>query len=147
MPKVPPAASEPKEAATGYLRAVSAGKATVPTVAAVATEEPEVAANRAQVPILVCSKPPGRRPSQTDSASNMRSAMPPRSSNSPSSMNKGTAVITELLSVLQTTPPIMSISGMPWAKRPPTVPTNKMAKATGRLRNIRASMTAKPMAR
>jgi len=34
-------------------------KATVDIVAAVATEEPETAANTALVPILVCNNPPG----------------------------------------------------------------------------------------
>ena len=37
-------------------------------VAAVATEEPEIAENRAQAAILVCSNPPGSRFSQTFSA-------------------------------------------------------------------------------
>ena len=50
---------------------------------AVATDEPDVAANRAQQPMLVCSRPPGSRPSQADSAMYMRSAMPDRSSSSP----------------------------------------------------------------
>jgi hypothetical protein len=98
------------------LRAPRAGKATVPTVAAVATDEPEVAENSAQVPMLVCSRPPGRRPSHTASASNILSAMPPRKRISPSSMNSGMAVITELLSVPHTTPPIISMSGPPKAR-------------------------------
>ena len=85
-------------------------------MAAVATDEPEVAENSAQVPMLVWSRPPGRRPSQTASTSNILSAMPLRSRISPSSMNSGIAVITELLSVPQTTPPIISMSGMPKAR-------------------------------
>src|SRR5712671_1719369 len=50
-------------------------------------EDAEVAAKRAQQPILVCSRPPGSRPSQADRAAYMRSAMPLRSSSSPSSTN------------------------------------------------------------
>ena len=61
-------------------------------VAAVATDEPDVAANSAQQPILVCSSPPGSLPSQADSAVYIRSAIPLRSNNSPSRMNSGIAV-------------------------------------------------------
>jgi hypothetical protein len=65
----------------------------VPTVAAVATDDPEVAENIAQVAMLVCKSPPGRRPSHTASASYILSATPPRSKSSPSSMNSGMAVM------------------------------------------------------
>jgi hypothetical protein len=85
----------------------------VPTVAAVATEEPEVAEKSVQVAMLVCSSPPGRRLNHTESAAYIRSAMPPRSSSSPSSMNSGIASMEGLFRLLQTTPPIMSTRGKP----------------------------------
>ena len=85
----------------------------MPTVAAVATDEPEVAANSAQLPMLVCSSPPGMRPSQADSAMYMRSAMPERSSSSPSSTNSGIEVSRFSFCTPQTTGAIESMNGTP----------------------------------
>ncbi|MDT4850619.1 hypothetical protein FQZ97_847720 [compost metagenome] len=64
---------------------------TVPTVAAVATLEPEVAANSVEAAMLVCMSPPGMWPTHLSSASNNFSARPERSSISPIRMNIGTA--------------------------------------------------------
>ena len=64
MPSVPPAASVPRKSDSSYLRIFTCGRATTPTVAAVATLEPEVAANIAQVPMLACISPPGSHDSQ-----------------------------------------------------------------------------------
>ena len=85
----------------------------VPIVAAVATDEPEVAANSAQLPMLVCSRPPGRRPSQADSAMYMRSAMPERNSSSPKSTNSGIEVRRFSFCTPQTTGAIESMKGAP----------------------------------
>ncbi len=82
-------------------------------VAAVATDEPEVAANSALQPTLVCSSPPGSRPSQAASAPNMRSAMPERSSSSPISTNSGIDVSRLSLCTPQTTGAIELMKGMP----------------------------------
>ena len=67
----------------------TSGSATVPTVAAVATDEPDVAAKIAQAPILECIRPPGIQDSHLIMASYMRSATPARSRISPSRMNIG----------------------------------------------------------
>ena len=144
MPSVPPAASDPRDGPGRYPRASSAGSAMVPTVAAVATDDPDVAENSAQVAILVCNSPPGKRFSQTARASYIRSAMPPRSINSPSIMNSGIARIEGLLRLVQITPPIMSTIGVPKNRYPPKAPTPTMATATGKLRNISDSMATKP---
>src|SRR3546814_10619143 len=60
-------------------------------VAAVATLDPETAANIVQVPMLECIRPPGSQDSHWLMAPYMRSAMPDRSSSSPSSTNSGIA--------------------------------------------------------
>ena len=58
-------------------------------VAAVATDEPEVAANSAQEPTFECMRPPGSQDSRCASAPYMRSAMPERSRISPISSRPG----------------------------------------------------------
>lgn len=63
----------------------------MPIVAAVATDEPEVAANSAKQPMLVCSSPLGRRPNHAANARYIPSALPLLSS-SPSSTNTGITV-------------------------------------------------------
>ena len=65
--------------------------ATVPTVAAVATLEPDVAENSVDAPMLACISPPGSHDSHRLIAPYMRSAKPARSSTSPSMMNSGIA--------------------------------------------------------
>ena len=131
MPSVPPAASVPSAPRIGYPRACSDGSATVPIVAAVATDEPEVAANSAHAPMLVCSRPPGSPPSHAESAVYMRSAMPERSSSSPSSTNSGMQVSRFSLSVPQTTGAMESMNGAPKAATPPRMPTAAIDTAIG----------------
>jgi hypothetical protein len=63
-----------------------AGSATVAMVAAVDTDEPETAENSAEAPILVCRRPPGRRPSHSASAPYILSVAPDRTRISPSRM-------------------------------------------------------------
>ena len=63
IPKVPPAASEPRVSLVSYPRLANAGTATVPIVEAVAGLEPQIAANSAQLPIFACSRPPGAQAS------------------------------------------------------------------------------------
>ena len=58
----------------------------VPMVAAVATLEPEVAANSVQAATLACISPPGSQTSHLRSASYMSPAMPERKKISPSRM-------------------------------------------------------------
>ena len=59
MPSVPPAAREPRTIFSLYCCFWNAGNATVPIVAPVATLEPEIDANTAQLAMLVCRSPPG----------------------------------------------------------------------------------------
>jgi len=63
MPSVPPAAIVPRNSGSLYFRFSICGRATVPMVAAVATDEPEVAANMAHAPMLACISPPGSQES------------------------------------------------------------------------------------
>ena len=63
----------------------------MPTVAAVATLDPELAAKIVQDPILACINPPGSHESHWITAAYMRRAIPARSIISPSNMNIGTA--------------------------------------------------------
>ena len=83
----------------------------MPTVAAVATEEPQTAENSVQAPMLECISPPGSQDSQCVMAAYMRSAMPARSRISPSRMNIGIA--TRITSVVapQASSPSASLSG------------------------------------
>ena len=82
-------------------------------VAAVATDEPDTAANIAEAPMFVCSSPPGSGLSQSDSERYMRSVKPPRTSNSPSSTNSGIATSTKLLVAPQYCVPNCSVAGQP----------------------------------
>ena len=61
-------------------------------VAAVATEEPETAANSVQAPTLAWAMPPGTRPIRRSKATNISVAMPERTSSPPISTNIGRAV-------------------------------------------------------
>src|SRR5436190_9225232 len=131
IPSVPPAAIEPSESRIEYLRARSAGNATVPIVAAVATDDPDVAANKAQQPMLVCKRPPGKRPSHAASVTYILSAMPLRSSSSPSKMNNGIAVSRFSFCTPQTTEAMESMNGRPKASNPPPAPTTNIDTAIG----------------
>lgn len=75
-----------------------AGSATVPMVAAVATEDPEIAAKIEHAPMLECSRPPGKGASQSDKVRYIRSVTPARTRISPSRMNKGMQVRMKSLS-------------------------------------------------
>src|SRR3546814_14194884 len=85
--------------------------ATVLTVAAVATLEPDVAANAALAPMLACISPPGNQPSHFSMEPYMRSAMPARSMISPSRMNIGIATRMKSVLVDQKISPVARNSG------------------------------------
>ncbi len=68
------------------------GIATVPMVAAVATDEPEVAAKIADAAMFVWISRPGTRANHGVSAVNSRSLIPERCINSPIMMNMGAAM-------------------------------------------------------
>src|ERR1043166_6931016 len=65
LPSEAPAAIEPSTSRSSYLRRRNEGSATVAMVAAVDTDEPDTAENSAEAPTLVCSRPPGSRPSHS----------------------------------------------------------------------------------
>ena len=83
----------------------------MPIVAAVATLDPEVAANIAHAAMLECMSPPGSHGIQSTSAPYMRSAMPERSRISPSRTKNGMATSRKLFDVAQAISPIASESG------------------------------------
>ena len=64
MPRVPPAAMQPVARESAYLKRFISGSATIPMVAAVAREEPDIAAKPAQAPMVAMLSPPGRKPIQ-----------------------------------------------------------------------------------
>ncbi len=59
IPRVPPAANSPYTKCLGYPLFVISGIATVPIVAAVATDEPETAENIPHESIVAIPRPPG----------------------------------------------------------------------------------------
>ena len=77
----------------------------VPIVATVATVEPEVAANMAQVPMLACMSPPGSQESHWIIDAYILSEMPERSKSSPIRMKSGIAIRTKLVLWAQNTSP------------------------------------------
>src|SRR5215210_906956 len=80
-------------------------------VAAVATLEPEVAANIAQAAMFECMSPPGSQGIHSTSALYMRSAIPERSRISPRSTKNGIATRRKLFDVPQAISPMASESG------------------------------------
>src|SRR5690606_15050148 len=66
--------------------------ATEPTVAAVATLEPEVQANPALVSTLAMARPPGQCPTHLRATLNRRWPTPAWCANAPIRMNRGTTV-------------------------------------------------------
>ena len=112
IPRVPPAASVPRNRRLSYPYFSSWGMATVPMVAAVAALDPDVAANRAQAPTLECIRPPGSQLTHWVTAEYMRSAMPARSRISPSRMNSGTVRNRKVAVEVHASSPMPRLSGM-----------------------------------
>ena len=80
----------------------------MPTVAAVATEEPEEAANIAEQPMLACIRPPGSQDNHWITALYIRCAIPARNMISPSRINIGMATSINSLLWCQIKSPSMS---------------------------------------
>ena len=87
------------------------GMATVPMVAAVATDEPEVAAKIALAAMLVWMSLPGMRANHGVSAENRRSLMPDRCISSPIMMNMGAAIRMKSFDEFQASSPIAPVMG------------------------------------
>ena len=83
MPSVPPAAIVPRNSGSLYLCFLISPIATVPTVTAVATLDPDGAPHTAQATTFECISPPGSHETHWAIAAYMRSAMPVRSMISP----------------------------------------------------------------
>ena len=81
-------------------------------VAAVATLEPEVAANKPQEAIFACINPPGSQDIHCTIAAYMLAAIPARSRISPSRINSGTATRMNSTPFCQNTSPIARNSGI-----------------------------------
>ncbi len=77
MPSVPPAATIPTANRWGYPREDISGIATLPIVAAVATELPLIAAKTPQDKSVAIPRPPGRCPTQACMAENRLLPTPP----------------------------------------------------------------------
>ena len=84
----------------------------MPIVAAVATLEPEVAANRAQAPMLECIRPPGSQESHCRIESYIPVAIPERNRISPSRINNGMATRVYSVPVDHITIPMALESGI-----------------------------------
>ena len=87
------------------------GIATVPMVAAVATDDPEVAAKMALAAMLVWIRRPGIRANHGARALNSRSLMPERCISSPIMMNMGAAIRMKSFDVFQASSPSAPVSG------------------------------------
>src|SRR5690554_1649728 len=117
--------------------------ATVPTVAAVATLEPEVAANKALAPILACINPPGSHDSHRLMALYILSARPERSKISPSIMKSGMATRRNSLLVAQDISPMARESGSIEYRGSRISPSRPRAAPTGMLMPIRTSSSTR----
>ena len=73
MPRVPAAASDPRQVFSSYPRFFSSGSATLAMVAQVAADEPDTVPKTAQPRMLTCIRRPGSQPSQGDRPSNISS--------------------------------------------------------------------------
>ena len=124
----------------------------MPTVAAVATLEPEDAAKIAHEPMFACIRPPGSHDSHWITASYMRFAMPARSMISPSRMNIGTATSTNSLLLSHVNSPIatarrpsMYIWSSARVSTPRTAATGTLATtSTSRIRTVQPATQAPP---
>ena len=92
MPSVPPAASAPVARAPEYLARSSSGSATWPIVAAVASEEPQMAPNAAQAPTAAMAMPPRQCPMNALTKRNSERDRPPCVANCPISRNSGMTI-------------------------------------------------------
>ena len=133
MPSVPPAAMLPRNSGSLYPKRLICGSATVPTVAAVATLEPLVAANTVLAPMLACISPPGSQLSHLAMASYMRCAKPARSRISPNRMNSGMATSRNSLDEPQAISPMARLSGRLENSGSSNNPSTPSAAATGML--------------
>ncbi len=132
----------------------------LPTADAVATEEPDIAANSMAARILTCASPPGRPPNRALANSISRRAIPPRFINCPASMKKGIAksvnesspVAIRCATVVRAGPVLMlssmvSTVEMPMENATGTPRANRTAKETPSTKTSTHSISASPRLR
>ena len=95
----------------------------MPTVATVAADDPEMAANIVQPAMFTCSRPPGRRRMMGDSPLNRFSDSLVRNRISPIQMNRGNAVRVQLDAAPQMVVAMASPTGLDVNSIIPTVAT------------------------
>ena len=113
MPRVAPAAIEPRFILSSYFLLESSGIAIVPIVAVVATEDPDTEANKPDANIFVWKSFPGKKLINFERELYILSVIELLINNSPSKMNKGIAVRIKLFKVLQAVLPNVVKEGKP----------------------------------
>ena len=101
MPNVPADVTAPRAKRREYPDCVSAGYITAPTASRVAGDEPDMAANSAQLRIVAKPRPPGIHSVAARTISIRRSAIEPRLIRAPAMMNIGIASRTSLSIAVQ----------------------------------------------
>ena len=91
-PKVPEPAKLPNNSFSGYFLFLNSGIDIFPTVATVAAEDPDIAANKAHPTTFTCTKPPGNFDNQGDKPLNKFSDNLVLNKISPIQTNNGNAV-------------------------------------------------------
>ena len=129
-PKVPDPAKLPNNNFSGYFLFLNSGIDIFPTVATVAAEDPEIAANNAQPTTFTCINPPGSFDSHEDNPLNKFSDNLVLNNISPIQTNRGNAVKVQDELVPHIVVAIASPTGLVVNKSIPTADTAIMLKAT-----------------
>ncbi len=129
-PRVPAPASEPMARFRLYPRANSSLKVIRPTVAAVAADEPEMAANMVQPRTLTCISRPGRKAAQGASPLKSDADKRVRKRISAMRMNSGNAISDSLVVVFQMLIASWRSMGMLRKISRPAMPTENSASDT-----------------
>src|SRR5215472_13730277 len=146
MPIVPDAPTTPRANDREYPRSSIAGIRMVPMASAVATLEPQIAANRVQATTATRPRDPGSPPSHAAARSTNALAMPPNRMNAAAMTNNGSAIKVGELSSLTTscarpTSGCPDITNMAPAHRPSTRKTGIPA-ASSPTKRVRKAATA-----
>ena len=129
-PKVPDPAKLPNNNFSGYFLFLNSGIDIFPTVATVAADEPEIAANKAHPTTFTCINPPGKRDIQGAKPLNKFSDNLVLYSISPIQTNNGNAVKVQEELVPQIVVAIASPTGLVVKINIPIAETPIMLKAT-----------------
>ena len=129
-PKVPDPAKLPNSNFSGYFLFLNSGIDIFPTVATVAADDPDIAANNAQPTTLTCTNPPGKFDNHGDNPLNKFSDNFVLNKISPIQTNNGRAVRDQEELVPHIVVAIASPAGLVVNKIIPTVDTATILKAT-----------------